>query len=121
MFFLQDLQDILSGLYSRHSRREQAVQRQIIEGDGQVLSGRFPAECAKEDERKKEDYRKSRLRSPTDDVREFFHAKSLHAISRDNNRGSVDGIISYSGEGLVGLVQREHGYLGLEPDVGGDF
>src|SRR5260370_41631742 len=46
---------------------------------------------------------------------------SCLGISRDDDSGSVDGIVLDGGEGFVGLVERENGYLGLEPDVDGDL
>jgi hypothetical protein len=39
----------------------------------------------------------------------------------DNHRCSVDGIIFDGGERLVGLLQREYSYLGLQLNFGGDF
>ena len=39
----------------------------------------------------------------------------------NDDRRSVDGIILYRGQRIVGLFQREHGYLRLQPDLGGDF
>src|SRR6202035_3064538 len=46
--FLQDLQNILSRVDTSHSGREQSVQRQIIEGDGEFLSKAGPAKYPKE-------------------------------------------------------------------------
>src|SRR5258708_37887911 len=46
---------------------------------------------------------------------------SCRGISRDDDRGSVDGIVLDGGEGLVRLVERESGDCGLETNVGGDL
>lgn len=41
--------------------------------------------------------------------------------SGDDDLGSIDGVVLDGGKRLVGLLQREHGYFGLQPDVGGDL